>query len=309
MYRKHLFILSALALLLLALPATASAQISVGVSIHIGPPALPVYAQPVCPGAGYIWTPGYWAYGADGYFWVPGTWIVAPRVGFLWTPGYWGFVGGAYAWHAGYWGPHIGFYGGVNYGFGYGGVGFVGGRWDHGVFAYNTAVMNVNTTVVRSTYIDKKVVVNNTTVNRVSYNGGEGGTTAQPTADERAAERENHIQPTSEQTSHEHAASQNRSLLASENHGRPAVAATAKPGEFSGKGVESAKSAGETRNAASRGAEARDNAAAKPAGARPESKDNSSAKEGKNSSNSKSNKKSQPSEKEKSKPEREHSGR
>src|SRR5208282_3418652 len=33
-------------------------------------------------------------------------------------------------------------------------------------------------------------------------------------------------------------------LFASENHGRPAVAATAKPGEFSGRGVVTAKAAG-----------------------------------------------------------------
>ena len=26
--------------------------------------------------------------------------------------------------NAGYWGPHVGFYGGINYGYGYGGVGY-----------------------------------------------------------------------------------------------------------------------------------------------------------------------------------------
>jgi len=87
-------------------------EIAVGVSVRIGPPPLPVYAQPVCPGPGYLWTPGYWAYDpADGYFWVPGTWVVAPTIGFLWTPGYWGWSGAAFFWHAGYWGPHVGFYG------------------------------------------------------------------------------------------------------------------------------------------------------------------------------------------------------
>ena len=59
----------------------------------------------------------------------PGVWVRPPQVGLLWTPGYWGWGGGAYLFHAGYWGPHVGFYGGVNYGFGYGGVGFGGGRW------------------------------------------------------------------------------------------------------------------------------------------------------------------------------------
>jgi hypothetical protein len=241
MRKSHVIGLLFFAILMLALPAASSAQISVGVAIHVGPPALPVYAQPVCPGAGYIWTPGYWAYGPVGYYWVPGTWVVSPAAGLLWTPGYWGWGGGVYAWHAGYWGPHVGFYGGVNYGFGYGGVGFVGGRWNHGVFAYNTAVMNVNTTVVRNTYIDRTVVVNETTVNRVSYNGGAGGTMAQPTAAERTAENERHIAATNEQVSHEHAASTNRALLASENHGRPSIAATSKPGEFNGHGVEAAR--------------------------------------------------------------------
>ena len=132
-------------------------QVGVGVAIHIGPPALPVYTQPPCPQDGFLWTPGYWAYGPAGYYWVPGVWVAPPRVGLLWTPGYWGFVGGGYGWHAGYWGPHVGFYGGINYGFGYGGVGFVGGRWDGGRFAYNTAVVNVNRTVIRNVYVDRTV--------------------------------------------------------------------------------------------------------------------------------------------------------
>ena len=55
------------ALGVLALAAPAPAQVAVGVSVHIGPPALPVYVQPVCPGPRYIWTPGYWAWGDDGY--------------------------------------------------------------------------------------------------------------------------------------------------------------------------------------------------------------------------------------------------
>jgi hypothetical protein len=56
-----------------------------------------------------------------------------------------------------------------------------------------------------------------------------------------AAEHDHHIAPTSMQTQHEHAASTNRALLASENHGRPAIAATAKPGEFAGHGVVAAR--------------------------------------------------------------------
>jgi hypothetical protein len=222
-----------LAFLVVGIPATAHAQVSIGVgiSVHIGPPVLPVYVQPVCPGVGYLWTPGYWAYGADGYFWVPGTWVLAPRPGFLWTPGYWGWAGGAYVWHGGYWGPHIGFYGGINYGFGYGGVGFVGGEWRGGHFFYNSAVSNVNVNIVHNTYINKTVIVNNNT--HVAFNGGAGGVQSQPTHEELAAANEEHIQATSAQMDHEHAASMDRNQLASVNHGRPAYAATAKPGDFS----------------------------------------------------------------------------
>src|ERR1700693_832915 len=157
---------------LFLVPAASFAQVAV--SVRIGPPALPVYAQPPCPGDGYLWTPGYWAYGPVGYYWVPGVWVAPPRVGVLWTPGYWGFGGGVYAWHAGYWGPHVGFYGGINYGFGYGGVGFGGGMWSGGFFRYNSAVMNVNSSVVKNVYINRTVINNTTIVNQASFNG-EGG--------------------------------------------------------------------------------------------------------------------------------------
>jgi hypothetical protein len=236
------FVVFALLFVLLALPAASSAQV-VGIAIRIGPPALPVYEQPICPGPGYIWTPGYWAYGPDGYYWVPGTWVLAPAPGLLWTPGYWGWRGGFYVWHAGYWGPHVGFYGGINYGFGYTGVGFVGGFWRGGVFQYNTAVTHVNTTIIHNTYVNN-TVVNNVTVNRVSYNGGPGGVNAQATREELRAENEHHIADTPAQTQHEQAAGSNRAMLYSANHGRPSVAATARPGEFSGHGVMAAKGEG-----------------------------------------------------------------
>jgi hypothetical protein len=232
MRKSHILGFVLLALVIAFLPARLAAQISVGVAVHIGPPALPVYDQPICPGAGYLWTPGYWAYGPDGYYWVPGTWVMAPAVGVLWTPGYWGWGGGGYFWHAGYWGPHVGFYGGINYGFGYGGVGFVGGRWNGGVFAYNTAIMHVNTTVIHNTYVDRTVINNVNVNNHVAFNGGAGGINARPNAAELSAQHENHIAPTAMQTQHEHTASTNRALLASENHGRPAIAATSKAGEF-----------------------------------------------------------------------------
>jgi hypothetical protein len=202
---------------LFCLPSAASA--GVFVSITIAPPALPVYVQPPCPTVGYLWTPGYWAYGPLGYYWVPGVWVAPPRVGVLWTPGYWGFGGGVYGWHAGYWGPHVGFYGGVNYGFGYGGVGFGGGVWAGGAFRYNTAVANVNTTIIHNTYVDR-TVVNTTVVNRTSFNGP-GGLNARPNAREQAWSREPHVAPLPSQVAHEQAFSRDRNQLASVNHGAP----------------------------------------------------------------------------------------
>ena len=219
-----------LASLFFLVPAS-RAQISVGVSVRIGPPALPVYEQPPCPVEGYLWTPGYWAYGDDGYYWVPGVWVAPPHQGVLWTPGYWGWNGGVYVFHAGYWGPHVGFYGGVNYGFGYGGVGFVGGEWRGGRFAYNTAVVNVNTTVIHNTYVNRTVIVNTRTVSRTSFNGGPGGIAARPTPQEMSASRESHFQPTATQASHQHLASTNRANFVSENHGRPANAAMSRVNE------------------------------------------------------------------------------
>jgi hypothetical protein len=222
------------------------------VSVAIAPPILPVYTQPVCPGIGYIWTPGYWAYGDEGYFWVPGTWVLAPSVGVLWTPGYWGWGGGAYLWHGGYWGPRVGFYGGVNYGFGYGGVGYQGGYWNNGAFYYNRSVNNVNVTRIQNTY--EKTVVNNVQVNRVSYNGGTGGIAAQPTQEERLAESDRHVQATPRQLQHEQAASTNRAQLASVNHGQPQFGATQRPGAFTQSAAKTAGNPGQSparnRNAA-----------------------------------------------------------
>ena len=236
MRRLGLATLFLFALASLALPATSMAQ---NLCITMAPPELPVYEQPAIPAPGYLWTPGYWAYGSDGYFWVPGTWVLPPTAGVLWTPGYWAWRDGNYAWNAGYWGPHVGFYGGVNYGFGYVGVGFEGGRWDNGVFAYNRAVTNFGGVTITNVY--EKTVIVDANVTRTSFNGGAGGTKAQPAAQEQAAAHEQHVAATPAQSQHQETASTNKALLASENHGQPAIAATAKPGEFSGKGVVAAR--------------------------------------------------------------------
>jgi hypothetical protein len=209
--------------------------------VSFGPPAIPVYEQPICPEDGYIWTPGFWDYtDDDGYYWVPGTWVEAPQPGYLWTPGYWGWGdGGAFVFHDGYWGEHVGFYGGINYGFGYGGRGYEGGRWDNGHFFYNTYVNRVNVTVIHNTY--KTTIVENNT--RVSYNGGNGGVEARATAQEETYSREQHVGRVAAQNEHIQQARSNPALRASNNQGRPPIAATAKPGDFK-TGVVAAKQAG-----------------------------------------------------------------
>jgi hypothetical protein len=260
----HIGVIRTLLFALVTLFISAASFAQIGVFITIGPPALPVYEQPLCPGDGYIWTPGYWAYGDDfdDYYWVPGTWVLAPEVGFLWTPGYWGWGGDRFVFYEGYWGPQIGFYGGINYGFGYFGEGYEGGRWDNGHFFYNRSVNNVNVTEIHNVY--NTTVINNTTVTRVSYNGGNGGISARPTPQQEAAARERHILPVAVQTQHAQAAQANPQQRASVNMGKPAVAATPKPGVFNDRAVVPAKAAGApyTPPANRRGNQPRDNAAA-----------------------------------------------
>jgi hypothetical protein len=224
-------------------PEVRAAEISIGLSVRVGPPPIPVYVQPVCPGPGYMWTPGYWAYDPDnGYFWVPGTWVLAPAPGLYWTPGYWGWSGTVFIFHAGYWGPHVGFYGGINYGFGYTGVGFAGGEWRGGTFYYNRSVANVGGAHITNVYYRR--VDNNFAANRISYNGGAGGLNARPGREEIAAEHDRHIGASSAQQQHEMAAHNDRTQFASYNHGAPGVAATARPGEFRGAGVVQASRSG-----------------------------------------------------------------
>jgi hypothetical protein len=228
---------------MLASPAASSAEVAVGISITVAPPPLPVYVQPPIPGLGYIWTPGYWAWDPEtgDYYWVPGTWVLVPFPGALWTPGYWGWRGGIYVWNAGYWGPVVGFYGGINYGFGYFGRGYEGGYWRRGAFYYNRTVNNV-TVNIKNVY--RRSVVTRVTENRVSFNGGTGGITARATEKELAAARQRRAAPTDAQTQHERTAQKNPKQRAAVNKGKPAVAASPKPGEFTGRDVVPASRAG-----------------------------------------------------------------
>jgi len=238
------------ALAVLTMSSAAFAQIRI--SVGFGPPPLPVYEQPICPGDGYLWTPGYWAWDGDDsdYYWVPGTWVEAPEVGYLWTPPWWGWEGGAFLFHEGWWGPHVGFYGGVNYGFGYFGRGFEGGRWDRDHFFYNRSVTNINVVNIHNVYNE---TVNIRTENRISYNGGAGGIEARPRPEEERFDRERHIAPVGVQAQHFQEARRNPELRASANHGRPPIAATPRPGEFRGGAVPAREAGGAWNPPANRG--------------------------------------------------------
>lgn len=198
------------------------------------PPPLPDYAQPPAPDDGYIWTPGYWAWGPYGYYWVPGVWVEPPYVGGLWTPGYWGFYGGRYLWYPGHWGFHIGWYGGINYGFGYVGFGYEGGYWNGGHFFYNRVYNNINARNVHNvySYYANVRVNNNMHVNagaRPSYHGGPSGVQSQPRPSEGAAYREPTAPRMSTQVQHAQNYSTQRGQYATENHGRPPTTAETRP--------------------------------------------------------------------------------
>lgn len=212
-----------LAFLALAVPAALFGQI--GVSITIGPPPLPVYEQPICPGDGYLWTPGYWAYddSVSDYYWVAGAWVIAPEEGLLWTPGYWGWRDGGFFFNEGYWGAEVGFYGGINYGFGYFGDGYGGGRWDGGHFFYNRSVNNVDITRNRNVY---NTTIENHNETRVSFNGGSGGISVRATSQQEAVARQRHLPQVATQAEHLQTARANPELRATANHGKPSTGTT-----------------------------------------------------------------------------------
>jgi hypothetical protein len=66
-------------------------------------------------------------------------------------------------------------------------------------------------------------------VNRVSYNGGNGGINERASAQEEAAAHERHVPPVAAQTQHAWAAHNNPQQRISANHGTPPVAATPRP--------------------------------------------------------------------------------
>jgi hypothetical protein len=165
---------------------------SVTVSSAATPPPLPMEDQPVLSQDGSLWTPGYWYWGDQGYVWVPGAWVRPPQVGVLWTPAYWGFAGTVYVFHPGHWGSTVGFYGGVNYGYGYFGSGYTGGHWIGNSFAYNSTVNHVNPAVAQHLYAES--VPNQGSRGSVSYTGGPSSGDATRTASQQQSLQQQSLQ-------------------------------------------------------------------------------------------------------------------
>jgi len=164
------------------LPANNAERDHPAVSTNQAPPPLPDEEQPTNSEDGVLWTPGYWSWNGQRYEWMRGAWLLPPKLGLLWTPAYWGFTGGYYVFHRGYWGTQVGYYGGINYGYGYPGTGFVGGRWVGNAFAYNRAVSHVNTGILHNTYEEpvKEMAGEHVGGTRVSFSTGPGGTVVAP---------------------------------------------------------------------------------------------------------------------------------
>jgi hypothetical protein len=215
-------------------------------STDVAPPDLPAYDQPPIPGDGYAWTPGYWAWSDDDqdYYWVPGMWVLVPQAGYLWTPGYWAVETTVFFWHPGYWSAHVGFYGGICYGFGYGGHGFDGAYWRGGHLFYNRLAANLGNTPVPHVYAAPLPASTAPT----SFNGGNGGVLARPDAGEQVAAHDIRLPPTFQQREQSTAARREVALRWTENQGVPPVAATLRPAEFYGAGVVAAKRAAPALN-------------------------------------------------------------
>lgn len=199
------------------------------------PPPIPVYDQPPMPEPGEVWTPGYWGWSDadDDYYWTPGTWVEPPEPDLYWTPGYWRYWDGDYLYSPGYWGPAVGFYGGIDYGWGYYGLGYAGGRWENGRFRYNRRANNFGRWRPEGAY-DQPV---RTTWNRASYNGGPGGLRTAPSQVEMQASRARHAPPTRAQVEQGRFARAEPQLRASFNHGAPPIAGVSRPGAFRGPGA------------------------------------------------------------------------
>jgi len=221
-----------LALLLSLFPLRSFAGAIISVSLM--PPPLPAYDQPPCPDQNLVWVPGYWAWNQRSYYWVPGAWVEPPFAGAMWTPGHWNWSHHPftlYTWLGGYWSFHVGYYGGVNYGYGYGGYGYSGGVWHGSLFAYNLEIVRVDNRWVRETFRDPGLVDRGyiERENHSGFNGGPGGVNYHISPEEQAVEHEKHWEPTGFQQQYESRFRDDQAYWYNTNHGQPAQLTYATP--------------------------------------------------------------------------------
>src|SRR5262249_28548 len=92
-------------LLISALAATMMTGCGVGVGYYaaVPPPPIRVETYGPAPGAGYIWTNGYWDYRGGNCASVGGRWQRPPRARAVWVEPRWEHRGGRYYMRRGYW--------------------------------------------------------------------------------------------------------------------------------------------------------------------------------------------------------------
>jgi len=239
-FRHFICSVATLALTATALPAMAAVPCTTGPRAVIAqgagpPPPLRREVQPIMPAYGYAWPPGYWAWNDTGYdyYWVSGVWARPPGIGMLWTPPWWGWVGGVYAFTPGYWGQNVGFYGGIRYGYGYGGQGYDGGYWNGRTFYCNRAVNNFGGVHVNAVY--NRAWSAGRGYDGVSYNGGRGGVRASASMNELSAARQARSSTTTYQSNRARNAMSDPGNRAAANRGHAgAIAAGVAAGAVAG---------------------------------------------------------------------------
>jgi hypothetical protein len=74
------------------------------VYVNVAPPAPISEAQPVSPGSGYTWVPGFYRWDGSQYVWTHGHWMRPPQSGQVWVPGHWvESPHGRWHWRDGHW--------------------------------------------------------------------------------------------------------------------------------------------------------------------------------------------------------------
>ena len=54
-------------------------------NVNVGPPPPPVFGPVgMAPGAGWMWTDGYYVWGGNAWVWRPGRWARPPHPGYVW---------------------------------------------------------------------------------------------------------------------------------------------------------------------------------------------------------------------------------